>query len=119
MFAGANKVNNLIGIVDYNRQQIDGSVDEVLPLGDLKAKWESFGWEIWEADGNNYEEIKNTLLRAKGLESNDKPVCILMRTIMGKGIDFMENNHKWHGSPPNTEQMENALLQLSDALRDY
>lgn len=119
LFAGSKKVNNIVAIVDYNGQQIDGTVDNVLSLGNLRAKWESFGWEVREADGNNYEEIKTCLLNAKNHTANEKPVCILMKTVMGKGVDFMENNHKWHGSPPNKEQVEAALSQLKSELVDF
>lgn len=119
MFAGSNKVNNLIGVVDVNGQQIDGTTEAVLSLGNLRAKWESFGWEVVEADGNNYEEIKNILMTSKDNSSRDKPRCILMKTIMGKGVDFMENNHKWHGSPPNADQLATAMAQLNSGLEDF
>jgi transketolase len=119
MFAGSKKVNNLIGIVDLNGQQIDGTVESILSLGNLKAKWESFGWDVVEADGNNYDEIKSILLASKNIGQRQKPRCILMKTVMGKGVDFMENNHKWHGSPPNKEQLENALAQLPSEMADF
>jgi transketolase len=119
MFAASNKVNNLIGIVDWNGQQIDGSVDSVVSLGDLKAKWLSFGWEVLEVDGHDYETLKTALMNAKNFSSREKPLCILMKTVMGKGVDFMENNHKWHGSPPNKEQFEIAMAQLPSSLADF
>jgi len=119
LFAASNKVNNLVAIVDANGQQIDGTVDNVLSLGDLKAKWTSFGWNVIEADGNDYEEIRAVLMNAKNHSERDTPVCILMKTVMGKGVDFMENNHKWHGSPPNKEQLESALAQLPSTLVDF
>lgn len=119
LFAGSNKVNNLIGIVDVNGQQIDGTTEQVMSLGNLRSKWESFGWDVVEADGNNYEEIKNTLLKAKEFSNREKPICILMKTVMGKGVDFMENSHKWHGSPPNKEQLETAMAQLTSDLSDF
>jgi len=119
MFAASNKVNNLIGVVDWNGQQIDGTVDSVLSLGDLKAKWHSFGWDVLEVDGHDYEILKTVLMNAKNFSSREKPLCILMRTVMGKGVDFMENNHKWHGSPPNKEQFEIALAQLPSSLADF
>lgn len=119
MFAGSHKLNNLVGIVDYNGQQIDGTVDSVLSLGDLRNKWESFGWEVQEVDGNDYEAIKSTLLAAKNFSQRQQPLCILMRTVMGKGVDFMENNHKWHGSPPNQEQFEAAMAQLPSEVGDF
>jgi transketolase len=119
LFAGSKRVQNLVAVVDCNGQQIDGTVDNVLSLGNLKAKWESFGWEVKEADGNNYDEIKTTLSEAKANSGFEKPLCILMTTVMGKGVDFMENNHKWHGSPPNNEQLETALSQLKSELVDF
>jgi transketolase len=119
MFAASNKVNNLIGVVDWNGQQIDGTVDSVVSLGDLKAKWHSFGWDVLEVDGHDYEILKTVLMNAKNFSSREKPLCILMRTVMGKGVDFMENNHKWHGSPPNKEQFEIALAQLPSSLADF
>lgn len=119
MFAPARGIDNLIGIIDCNDQQIDGPVHDVIPLGDLKAKWESFGWLVLEMDGNNMKEVLDTLGKAKELLGNKKPVMILMRTIMGRGVDFMEDNHKWHGSPPNDEQFERAIVQLKETLGDY
>lgn len=119
MFAASNKVNNLIGVVDWNGQQIDGTVDSVVSLGDLKAKWHSFGWDVLEVDGHDYEILKTVLMNAKNFSSREKPLCILMKTVMGKGVDFMENNHKWHGSPPNKEQFEIALAQLPSSLADF
>ncbi|HHN48512.1 MAG TPA: transketolase [Bacteroidales bacterium] len=119
MFAAGRKVDNLIAVVDYNGQQIDGPVKEVMPLGNLKAKWESFGWQVLETDGNKLKVLLETLEEAKSLTGKNKPVMILMQTVMGKGVDFMENSHKWHGSPPNDEQLERALAQLEETLGDY
>ena len=119
MFAASNKVKNLVGVVDYNGQQIDGTVDSVLSLGDLKSKWVSFGWDVVDVDGHDYEGLKKVLLDAKDFSKREKPLCILMRTIMGKGVDFMENNHKWHGSPPNKDQFEAAMAQLPSTLTDF
>lgn len=119
MFAAGKKVDNLIATVDYNGKQIDGPVDEVMPLGDLKAKWLSFGWHVLETDGNDMNALIETLEDAATLTKNTKPVAILMRTIMGKGVDFMENRHQWHGSPPNDAQLEAALAQLEETLGDY
>lgn len=119
MFAASNKVNNLVGIIDWNGQQIDGTVDSVVSLGDLNAKWLSFGWEVIEVDGHDYDQLRTTLLNAKNFSYREKPLCILMKTIMGKGVDFMENNHKWHGSPPNKEQFEAAMAQLPSSLADF
>jgi transketolase len=119
LFAAHNKVSNLIGVVDFNGQQIDGKVADVLGIENLQAKWESFGWHVLTCDGNNYDELTTTLKHAKTLQNQPKPIIILMKTIMGKGVDFMENNHKWHGSPPNQEQMDNALSQLKSSLSDF
>lgn len=119
MFAPARGIDNLVGIIDCNDQQIDGPVHEVVSLGDLKAKWEAFGWLVLEMDGNNMQQVLDTLKKAQELLGNKKPVMILMRTIMAKGVDFMEDNHKWHGSPPNDEQFERAIVQLKETLGDY
>ena len=119
LFAAHNKVSNLIGVVDFNGQQIDGTVADVLGIENLQAKWESFGWHVLTCDGNNYDELTTTLKHAKTPQSQSKPIIIPMKTIMGKGVDFMENNHKWHGSPPNQEQMDNALSQLKSSLSDF
>lgn len=119
MFAAGRNIDNLIAVVDYNGQQIDGPVDEVMPLGDLKAKWEAFGWQVLEMNGNVIKEVLETLAKAKSLCGKGKPVVILMKTIMGKGVDFMEGSHKWHGSPPNDEQLAKALAMLEETLGDY
>lgn len=119
MFAAAKRVDNLIATVDYNGKQIDGPVDEVLPLGDLKAKWLSFGWHVLETNGNDFGALLDTLEEAIAFTGKAKPVVILMRTAMGKGVDFMENRHHWHGSPPNDTQLEAALAQLEETLGDY
>ncbi len=119
MFAAGRKVDNLIAVVDYNGQQIDGPVDEVMPLGNLKAKWEAFGWKVLEMDGNKIEEIIDTLATAKASCGNCEPIVVLMKTEMGKGVDFMEGSHKWHGSPPNDEQLAKALSQIVETSGDY
>ncbi len=119
MFAAAKKVDNLIATVDYNGKQIDGPVDDVLSLGNLKAKWEAFGWDVLEANGNDMNEIVNTLKIAKQHTGKQKPVVILMKTEMGNGVDFMMGTHKWHGSAPNDEQLAKALAQLPETLGDY
>lgn len=119
MFAAAKKTDNLIAIVDYNGKQIDGPVDEVISLGNLKAKWEAFGWHCLEMDGNNMEEVIRGLNEAKQLCGNKKPVVILMKTEMGMGVDFMMGTHKWHGNAPNDEQLEKALSQLEETLGDF
>jgi transketolase len=119
LFAAHNKVSNLIGVVDFNGQQIDGPVSDVLGIENLQAKWESFGWHVLTCDGNHYDELTETLKHAKTLQNQPKPIIILMKTIMVKGVDFMDNNHKWHGSPPNQEQMNIALAQLNSSLSDF
>lgn len=120
LFASAHKIDNLISAVDVNGQQIDGTTDKVMPLGDLRAKWESFGWDVLSCnDGNNIEEVINTLNTAKKKTGKGKPIMILMKTAMGFGVDFMVNSHKWHGVAPNDEQLTKALAQLNETLGDY
>ncbi len=119
MYAAHNKVDNVIATIDYNGQQIDGPVDKILSLLDLKAKWQSFGWEVLESNGNNLEEILNTLKKAKSLTGKGKPIMILMKTDMGYGVDFMMGSHKWHGVAPNDDELANALGQLEETLGDY
>lgn len=119
MYAAHNKIDNLIATIDYNGQQIDGPVDEILSLKNLKAKWEAFGWIVIECNGNDLEEVIKTLEHAKSLTGKGKPVLNLMKTAMGNGVDFMMNSHKWHGIAPNDEQLENALSQLEETLGDY
>jgi transketolase len=119
MYAAGKQVDNLIATIDYNGQQIDGPVDKVMPLGDLEAKWKAFGWEVLKMNGNNMPEIIITLDRARNHNKKGRPVVILMRTEMGHGVDFMLNNHRWHGSPPNDEQLRLALGQLEETLGDY
>ena len=118
MFAAHYKLDNLVLTIDWNGQQIDGANDDVITLGDLNGKWTSFGWEVMEMDGHNYDDIIDTLNKAKNKKSG-KPVAILMKTDMGKGVDFMEGTHKWHGKAPNAEQTETALNQLEETLGDY
>lgn len=118
MFAPHNKVDNLISTVDLNGQQIDGPTSKVLSLGNVKAKFEAFGWITLEMDGNNIDEVVATLEKAKTLAFNGKPIAIMMHTVMGKGVDFMENDHNWHGIAPNDEQLAKALAQLPE-LVDY
>lgn len=119
MFAAAKKVDNLISTVDYNGRQIDGDVEEVLPLGDLKAKWVAFGWDVLETNGNDMGALVKTLDEAKARTGRGKPVMILMRTEMGQGVDFMMHSHEWHGIAPNDEQLRKALEQLPETLGDY
>jgi transketolase len=112
MFAGAKKIDNLIAIIDHNKKQIDGPTDEVLSLGSLKDKLTAFNWEVIEIDGNDMMAVLNGLKIAQSLLGNEKPVVIVMKTEMGMGVDFMMGTHKWHGTPPNQEQMMAALEQL-------
>lgn len=119
MYAAHHKIDNLIATVDYNGQQIDGPVDEVMSLGDLRAKWEAFGWEVIESDGNNMESLVASLEEAKSKAGQGKPIMNLMKTEMGYGVDFMVGTHKWHGVAPNDEQLESALSQLEETLGDY
>ena len=120
MFASANNVDNLIAIVDLNGQQIDGSTSDVLNIGNLKDKFSSFGWEVIEIEeGNNMKEILNGMVKATESTKNSKPIAVLIKTIMGNGVDFMMNTHKWHGVAPNDEQLEIALSQNPETLGDY
>jgi transketolase len=119
LFANARKVDNLIAFVDNNNLQIDGKIEDIMPMLDLKAKWESFGWIALEVDGNNIEKLVETINIAKSKLGNSKPVIIILKTIMGKGVDFMENKHHWHGTAPNDEQLKQALLQLEETLGDF
>ncbi|MBX2966438.1 MAG: transketolase [Cyclobacteriaceae bacterium] len=119
MYAPHHKVDNLIATIDYNGQQIDGPVKDIMDLRDLKAKWEAFGWEVLEFNGNNMKEVVAGLERAKTFTGRGKPVVNLMRTEMGYGVDFMMHSHKWHGVAPNDEQLEKALAQLEETLGDY
>jgi len=120
MYASGKKVDNLIATVDLNGKQIDGSTDEVLPMGSIKAKFEAFGWDVLEVKkGNDIEAILAGLAKAKSLTGKGKPVCILLYTEMGNGVDFMMHTHAWHGKAPNDEQLENALAQNPVTLGDY
>ncbi len=120
MYAAGNKVDNLICTVDVNGQQIDGSTDKVMPLGDLEAKFKAFGWDVLKiANGNNIAEVVSGLKNAKSHTGKGKPVVILMKTEMGAGVDFMMGSHKWHGVAPNDEQLAQALNQLPETSGDY
>lgn len=119
MFAAHNQLDKLVGIIDYNGQQIDGPTDDINNLGDLGAKYESFGWSVTTCDGNNLEELIDALEATKANSNGGKPQLILMKTEMGKGVDFMEGTHKWHGIAPNDEQLAQALDQLEETLGDY
>ncbi len=119
MYAAHNKIDNLIATVDVNGRQIDGDVEDVLDLMDLRAKWEAFGWNVLDMDGHDYDDILSTLAQAKADTGKGRPICILMRTEMGQGVDFMVGSHKWHGVAPNDEQLASALSQLEETLGDY
>ncbi|MDX1409191.1 MAG: transketolase, partial [Saprospiraceae bacterium] len=119
MFAAHHRVDNIIATVDWNGQQIDGANDDVISLGDLPAKWAAFGWDVLQMDGNDLGQVIETLAIAKSRTGQGKPVVILMKTEMGKGVDFMEGTHKWHGSAPNREQAIDALSQLQETLGDF
>ena len=120
MFAGSKHVDNLIATVDYNGQQIDGTVDAVMSLGNLQAKWESFGWQVVNiADGNDMQQVVDGLNAAKALTGKGKPICVIMKTEMGYGVDFMQGTNKYHGTPPSDEELAKALAQLPETLGDY
>jgi transketolase len=119
MYAGSNKLDNIIATIDYNGQQIDGPVDKILPLLDLRAKWEAFGWTVQEFDGNKLEDVIAALENAKKLTKQGKPVMNLMRTQMGFGVDYMMGSHKWHGVAPNDDELAKALAQLEETAGDY
>lgn len=120
MYASAKKVDNLISTIDLNGKQIDGPTDEVLPMGSLKAKFEAFGWDVLEIkEGNNIEAIISGMTEAKSRTGKGKPVCVLLYTEMGNGVDFMMYTHAWHGKAPNDEQLEKALAQNAETLGDY
>jgi transketolase len=119
MYAAHHKVDNLISSIDVNGQQIDGPTEKVMSLGNLRAKWEAFGWQVEEMDGNNMQSVVTNLEKAKTLCGKGKPVMILMTTSMGKGVDFMEGTHKWHGVAPNDAELAQALGQLEETIGDY
>jgi len=120
MYASAKKVDNLIAAVDVNEKQIDGSTDDVLAMGSLRSKFEAFGWDVIDvAQGNDLDAIDAAITEAKGKLGHGKPVCLLLRTEMGNGVDFMMGTHKWHGVAPNDEQLASALAQNEETLGDY
>lgn len=120
MYAAGNKIDNLIVSVDLNGQQIDGSTNSVLPMGNLRAKFEAFGWDVIDIEeGNNLEAIIKGMKLAKGKTGKGKPICVLLHTVMGHGVDFMMHTHAWHGIAPNDEQLEIALAQNPETLGDY
>lgn len=119
LFAAHHKVDNLIATVDWNGQQIDGSTQKVMSLGDISKKFEAFGWTTLQTNGNDIDELIAALNQAKSLTGQGKPIAIMMHTVMGKGVDFMEGTHEWHGIAPNDEQLKKALEQLPETLGDY
>ncbi|MEY4280741.1 MAG: hypothetical protein RLZ39_153 [Bacteroidota bacterium] len=119
LFAAHNKIDNLIATVDVNGQQIDGSTKSVMNLDSLRSKFEAFNWTVLEVDGNHMEALDSMLTHARSLTGQGKPIVILMKTEMGKGVDFMEGTHEWHGIAPNDQQLESALAQLPETLGDY
>ena len=119
MYAAHNKVDNILSFVDCNGQQIDGPCDEVLSLSDLAGKFTAFGWHVMECDGHDLEDLQRVIDEAHSRRGSGVPCIVLMKTEMGKGIDFMEGTHKWHGVAPNDEQLADALSQLKETLGDY
>ena len=120
MYASANKIDNIIATIDYNKKQIDGEIDDVLPMGNLRAKFEAFDWLVLEEkNGNDLKSISTVLSNAKEMTKQGKPIVILLHTEMGNGVDFMMGTHKWHGNAPNDEQLEMALAQNTETLGDY
>lgn len=119
MYAAHHQVDNILSFVDCNGQQIDGPTNEVMSLGDLRAKWEAFGWNVLECNGHDFDDLRQAVSKGKGNRGSGKPTVVLMRTSMGKGVDFMEGTHEWHGIAPNDAQLESALQQLEETLGDY
>ncbi|RYY98965.1 MAG: transketolase [Chitinophagaceae bacterium] len=119
MFAPNKNVDNLIATIDWNGQQIDGPTYKVNSLGNIREKFDAFGWHTLEMNGNDMDEVVHTLKEAKSLVGKGKPIAIIMHTIMGSGVDFMENDHNWHGVAPSNEQLEKALAQLPETIGDY
>ena len=119
MFAAHHKIDNIISIIDYNNKQIDGNVDDILSLGNIFEKIKSFGWSVTEMNGHDMDDMKLKLKQVKSACYKGVPQCIIMKSVMGKGVDFMEDDHKWHGVPPNDEQRDVALAQLEETLGDF
>ncbi len=118
-FAAHHKLDNLIATIDWNGQQIDGPTEKVMANLDLAAKFQTFGWQVIHMDGNNMKEVVANLTKAKTMSGQGKPIMIIMKTAMGSGVDFMMNDHQWHGVAPNNEQLEKALAQLPETIGDY
>ena len=119
IYGAAKKVDNIISTIDFNGQQIDGATENVMSLGNLAEKWQAFGWDVMEMNGNDIEDVGSKLKEAGGRTGKGKPIMILMKTTMGNGVDFMMKDHSWHGIAPNDEQLDDALNQLSETLGDY
>lgn len=119
MFAAHHKVDNLISTIDWNGQQIDGPTQKVMDLGDISKKFDAFGWTVLQTNGNDIDELIGTINKAKSHTGQGRPIAIMMHTVMGKGVDFMEGHHEWHGIAPNDEQLQKALAQLPETLGDY
>ena len=120
MYASAKKIDNIIATIDLNGKQIDGATDDVLPMGSIKQKFEAFGWLVIEIEkGNDLKEILEGMEKAKALSGKGKPICVLLKTMMGNGVDFMMHTHAWHGKAPNDEQLASALAQNKETLGDY
>ncbi|MGB1056106.1 MAG: transketolase [Flavobacteriales bacterium] len=119
MYAAHHKIDNILSFVDCNGQQIDGSTDDVMSLGDLAGKWAAFGWYVLSCDGHDFEDLQRTIQAGHARRGTGQPTVVLMKTEMGKGVDFMEGTHKWHGIAPSDEQLELALGQLESSLEDY
>ena len=119
MYAPHHGVDNLISFVDCNGQQIDGSTDDVMNLGDLAGKWAAFNWHVLTCDGHDFDALRSAIAKAKANRGSGRPTVVLMKTEMGKGVDFMEGTHEWHGIAPNDDQLESALAQLQSSHADY
>jgi transketolase len=119
LYAAHHKIDNLISFVDWNGQQIDGTVEDVMNLGDLEGKWRSFGWHVLHCDGHDLNALDAAFKAARAAAGQGKPVVVLMKTDMGRGVDFMEGTHKWHGVAPDDGQLSDALHQLATPLSDY
>ena len=119
LFAAHHKIDNLISTIDWNGQQIDGPTDKVIALGDLEAKWRAFGWHVMQCDGNQMSELLYTLDEAKLATGKGRPIMILMKTKMGKGVSFMEGSHEWHGIAPSDAQLAQALSELAETVGDF
>lgn len=119
MYAAHHKVDNILSFVDCNGQQIDGSTDDVMALGDLAGKWKAFGWHVLTCNGHDFEDLQQSIALGHARRGSGQPTVVLMTTAMGKGVDFMEGTHKWHGIAPSDEQLADALQQLESTLEDY